>query len=175
MVLFDVVAAFPHAGENDPEIFMWPPLEWLRDNARAVNAEDPDVWHMLGSLYGRQTAGANFRDDVEEIVKGTPGFAKVVRGMIEPALFKLEGAEGATEALLTHHIDDGRVIAGTIEVAARVVDHLGKFYVLKVSNPQWQGDAHSYLKRVKVRLPSGWLTIPRRQAPPEHHEARGLR
>ena len=60
----------------------------------------------------------------------------------------------------TRFVDDGRIVAATLEKQASVIDHLGKFYVLKISGPQWEGDVHSYLKRVKVRLPNGWLTIP---------------
>ena len=56
MWCFDVVSAFPHADESSEMIFLEPPPEWKNKYGHAM------IWWMRGSLDGRRSAGANFRD-----------------------------------------------------------------------------------------------------------------
>ena len=115
---------------------MWPPLEWVQRFGAALEAADPDVWHMVASIYGRETAGANFRDDFERSMKLLPGVASITRGLIEPALYRATSAAGATCGLVTHHIDDGRAIAPTAQALEDLLKHLARYFVLKRSTIQ---------------------------------------
>ena len=60
VIHFDIVAAFPHAGEKDENVFLQPPVEWdptPEELEQIKNMVITDVlWHMLGSLYGRRPA-----------------------------------------------------------------------------------------------------------------------
>ena len=82
MRTFDVVSAFPHAAEEDPNIFMKPPREWAeeaaleeafgtRQSAAAWTQEQLDVttaranelqveyvWNLVRVLYGRRPASS---------------------------------------------------------------------------------------------------------------------
>ena len=93
-------------------------------------------------------------------MKLLPGVASITRGLIEPALYRATSAAGATCGLVTHHIDDGRAIAPTAQALEDLLKHLARYFVLKRSTIQWEGDAHSYLKRLKVRRAKGWTTLP---------------
>ena len=55
MVHFDVVAAFPHAGESSYCIYLHPPAEWQpipTELAELGPAKDGDkvLWHMVNPL-----------------------------------------------------------------------------------------------------------------------------
>ncbi len=62
MFTLDVVSAFPHAPEARDDVFMWPPKEWVGDTDVIM------AWWEQTALYGRQTAGADFRDYFEVCV-----------------------------------------------------------------------------------------------------------
>ena len=162
LVTFDVVSAFPHAEEQNEKIFMWPPAEWLqRDDVRdwmAKQGLQPNqvVWHLLRALYGRRSAGANFRDFLEAIMGTMDGF-NFKRGDEEPCAY-YDSQRGVR---MLHHIDDGRV-AGPREShdAIEVVKQLGRYMLLKVSSPVEINEAYTCLGRKRVRLERGWMTIP---------------
>jgi hypothetical protein len=67
---FDIVSAFPHAPESSEWVIVRPPQEFVEAFLAEVEAgKRPDwpageipYWRMLRSLYGRRSAGANFRD-----------------------------------------------------------------------------------------------------------------
>ena len=149
MVCFDVVSAFPHAAESSENIFMWPPLEW-DSSAYAVAM----VWHMHQSLYGRRPACANFRDWFEEVLIGMSR-AEMKRGDSQPCGYRSEPLDAA----LTHHIDDGRVVASSESIKLILV-HLAEYMLLKVSDEIVPGKAVKHLGRIKLRIPNGWVTIP---------------
>jgi hypothetical protein len=148
------VSAFPHAPEARDDVFMWPPKEWVSDSDVIM------VWWEQTALYGRQTAGADFRDYFEVCVTqvGSPALR---RGVREPTLHKeIDGG-----VVLTHHIDDVRVVGNPVSVA-KLIQGLMEFLLLKVSGPIAVGDSHEYLHRVKTRTELGWITI----ADPKHLE-----
>ena len=160
MICFDVVSAFPHSGEMTDGIYMWPPDEWRAKFEREVwedkhpgfTLEDVPVWQMVKSLYGRRTAGANFRDYFEESVKLKDGY---VRGDKEPCLFYNSSEDNA----VTHHIDDGRM-CGPDHSMNDLVSHLAGHMLLKVTGIMKPGMAVSHLRRTKVMTHDARITIP---------------
>ena len=150
MWVWDVVSAYPHSPESRENVYMRPPKEW--------NYHDKDkmVWWMRSALYGRRSAGANFRDFLEEIIMATPMLG-MVRGVTEPCCYC--SSTGEDELRLTHHIDDGRIVANR-EHGPLMISHLATFMLLKVSRPILPGTAVKHLGRTKIRLERGWVTIP---------------
>jgi hypothetical protein len=61
MFSFDIVNAFPHSPEALSDIFMWPPAQWYLAEEGSQYTEAM-LSEMMSALYGRQTAGADFRD-----------------------------------------------------------------------------------------------------------------
>ena len=160
--IVDVVSAFPHAGEPNEKIYMRPPIEWsqredvvqwLADNQLTHGTV---VWHLLRALYGRRSAGANFRDFWEAIICTMDQF-KFARGDEEPCIYY----DSSSGVRIIHHIDDGR-IAGprSGSPASLAIQELSKYMLLKVSDPVEKWDAVTYLGRKRVRLERGWMTIP---------------
>lgn len=132
---------------------MRPPDEWInkfggKDGARKV-------WRLTQSLYGRRTAGAQFRDLFEMILCSEP-FLGMVRGQHEPC-----GFFGKEAKILTfHHVDDGR-IAGGHEAFTGLFIHFTGYLLLKVGNPIQEGDAYTtYLRRKRIRIKNGWVKVP---------------
>jgi hypothetical protein len=147
MRTFDVVSAFVHAPENRVDVFMWPPREWINPYYEAM------VWHELTALYGRQTAGADFRDYFEDCTSEVAE-PKMRRGVREPAVFReLDG-----QTVMSHHIDDGRMV-GTLEKMNKLIAGLAEFLLLKVSDPIVTGCSHEYLHRTKTRKAMSFVTI----------------
>ena len=78
MAGFDVVSAFPHADESSEWIVVRPPQEFVDEFWRRRKAGEysdfPDQgvpgWYMLKALYGRRTAGADFRDYLGKVLRG---------------------------------------------------------------------------------------------------------
>ena len=149
MWCFDVVSAFPHASESAENIYMDPPKEWT-----GQSSSDPYVWKMEKSLYGRRSAGANFRDYLEEVVLAAPKF-EMIRGDSEPCCYRSQPMQTA----LTHHIDDGRIVAPEAS-GLLIIQHLATYMLLKISDMIVPGVAVSHLGRLKIRIPGGWITIP---------------
>jgi len=149
MWCWDVISAFPHAPESNDSVFMYPPAEW-----DASMYKERMVWWMRSSLYGRRSAGANFRDYLESVIISTPDFA-MIRGDAEPCCYR----SGSTDARLTHHIDDGRIVASE-PVGNELIVHLATYLLLKVTTPIYPGQAVKHLGRIKLRTPMGWVTIP---------------
>ena len=114
------------------------------------------MWWMRSALYGRSSAGATFRDFLEEIIMATPEL-NMVRGVTEPCCY-CSSAEG-DKLRLTHHIDDGRIVANR-DHGPLMLSRLATFLLLKVSKPIMAGSAVKHLGRMKVRLERGWVTIP---------------
>jgi hypothetical protein len=106
MLCFDIGSAFPHA-EEDTETYLRPPKEWKM----FFDGSEDDVWILKRSLYGRRSAGANFRDKWEEVVRAYAKEANttVMRGDIDPTIFTLP----YLHLSVTCHIDDGRAIGPT--------------------------------------------------------------
>ena len=112
--------------------------------------------HARRPLDGRQSAGSNFRDYFEEVVGKTPQ-ARVTRGVLEPTVFRgdveLEQTPGEASRpkwVMTHHIDDGWLIAPDVHSINVVVEHLRGYFILKVSDIIMDGTSMSYLKRDKT-------------------------
>ncbi len=61
---------------------------------------------MMSALYGRQTAGADFRDYFEHCLTATPE-VPMIRGLKEPTAYRKKDGT----AVVTHHIDDDRGVA----------------------------------------------------------------
>jgi hypothetical protein len=78
------------------------------------------------------------------------------RGILEPCLYT--AADDMTNML--HHVDYGRIICLTEATANTIVSHLAGFMLLKVSEPIGVGQACKYLRRTKIRIQDGWITIP---------------
>ena len=150
MWVWDVVSAFPHSPDNIDNIYMRPPREWR------YSGQERMVWWMRTSLYGRRSAGANFRDHLEDIALATPQM-HIVRGSAEPCAFR-DTSESAS-LRMTHHIDDGRIVA-SMEHGKHMIMHLATYFLLKVSDPITTGKAMRHLGRTKIRLERGWATIP---------------
>ena len=57
LVQFDIVAAFPHAAEQQPDVYMWPPLEWVQRFGAALEAATQTfgIWWQA-STGGRRRA-----------------------------------------------------------------------------------------------------------------------
>ena len=151
VVCYDVVAAFPHAGESSDSIFMWPPAEWCIENNVEIGSF---VWHMLRSLYGRGSAGANFRTLHEAIIVSVPGLELKMLHHEPCTYFCIK-----TKSMILHHIDDGRIGADT-SVILIIVRWMSRFLLLKISDEINVGDAYKYLNPTRLRSEDGWATIP---------------
>ena len=153
LVCFDVVSAFPHAAENSENIYMEAPEELDRTEF-GFAAEDDIVLWMHQSLYGRRTAGANFRDLFEEVMLAAPP-GDFQLGMSEPCAYHSK----ASDTRATHHIDDGRAL-GPAEALDTLIIHLATSMLFKVSDRITPGVAVSHLGRLKIRTDSSWITVP---------------
>ena len=151
MVVFDVVSAFIHAAEQDDKIFMEPPDEWFEKHSIERGTM---VWHMIRALYGRRTAGSDFRDLFEALVCSAKqrGFKKCEA---EPCFYFNE----QTRELVSHHIDDGRIVGPSSEISATLA-YLARYLLLKCSQEITSGCKVKYLGRMKERLEDGWRTDP---------------
>ena len=105
---------------------MRPPSEWLDDydewyamQTKEVQEELRDVpresivWQVDGNLYGRQSAAAQYRDRLEEIITNKLPKEKYnfQRGKLDACVYRCT----KTETVLIHHIDDFD-IAGREEI-----------------------------------------------------------
>jgi len=151
VAILDIVSAFIHALEQNPNVFMRPPLEWYKANKIEVGTM---VWHMLHNLYGRKSAGATFRDFWESVVCSTPK-AEIVRLENEPCMYYSE----KTKVQLVHHVDDAR-LTGPEDAQRQVTAHLSRFMLMELSEPVKEGLAYKYLGNSKIGIARGWITKP---------------
>ena len=164
MVVFDAMSAFLHAPEKSDMVFMKAPDEWCD---MVGIPKGSTVWEMLKSLYGRRTAGANFRDLFEAIMISVPGM-DFVRGNAEPCFYFSDKAKTG----IIHHVDDGKV-SGTMQTTNAVVAWSSKYLLLKVSPPIQAGMSFKFLGRVKVRTEMGFNTFPDKKLVGNIHTALG--
>ena len=65
----DICCAFPHAVEKDT-VYMRPPREWCDTYVSKDGVSGHEYqWLLVMSLYGRRTAGANWREHFEKVMK----------------------------------------------------------------------------------------------------------
>jgi hypothetical protein len=160
IVRYDVVSAFPHA-EEKRDVYMRAPPEYLYEFQRRRQAgEYQELLHvekplikLVGSLYGRRTASADFRDYMEEAVLAADG--QYVRGILEPTLYYSENHDTA----MTHHVDDG-TICGPDDRMMGLIENLMKFMLLKYGDFEGPGSLAATLGRQKMRLEDGFITEP---------------
>ena len=93
-------------------------------------------------MYGRRTAGSNFRDGFEKAMK-VFGFA---RGASEPALYY----HGEKKLTCTHHVDDGRRV-GPVRELMKFQDYLKTAMLVKMSGLMVPGTNSAHLGDTKVR------------------------
>ena len=98
-------------------VMMKPPQEWLEDydvwlvsQPKEIQDELKDVpaseivWQVDGNLYGRQSAAAQYRDRLEEILTEELPKEKYsfTRGKLDACVYKCQ----LTGTVLIHHVDD---------------------------------------------------------------------
>jgi len=150
MIVLDVVSEFVHAHEKEIMTFLEAPDEW-----KAMQSGMDDlVWQLVQSLYGKRTAGTNFRDFWEAIMCSVPDH-NYVRGDVEPCLYHSE----SHHVNLLHHVDDGRV-CGPQNALNELIAFLSLYLLLKISEPISTGMAYKYLNRVRLRIENGWVIMP---------------
>jgi hypothetical protein len=158
-VFFDVVSAFLHAWEDNQQVYMMPPKEWFELRDILVGS---CVWRMVRSLYGRRTAGANFRDAWEQVLLGYEvNGERFQRGTTEPCVYTLKSAF----LTVSHHVDDGRIMGPRLEVL-RFLEYLKTKVLLKCSPVLSPGCSCEHLGDLKIRTRRGWVTVPN----PKHLE-----
>ena len=93
----DVVSASPHAPE-EADVFMQAPKEWMEAHGKTLAM---GCWRLVRSLYGRRTAGGNFRDFFEKTMKEVKN-TDFDRCPEEPCLYR----DKLSDVALLHHVDD---------------------------------------------------------------------
>ena len=117
----DVVAAFliglDQAAAKGRPVFLYPPSEWdLQEWLKGKSAELKNyfhgaskkdiVWRQDGNLYGRRTAGATYRAELEELLTihiQSRGY-KFQTGTKDPCVYRCS----QSSVRLLHHVDDIR-------------------------------------------------------------------
>ncbi len=96
----DICCAFPHAKEKE-KVYMRPAKEWCEEFVDEDGTSGYDyVWLLVMSLYGRRTAGANWREHFEMVMKKfSPTLERDLR---DPCLFH----DRRLDLDLVHHVDD---------------------------------------------------------------------
>lgn len=147
---FDVGSAFLHALEENEEVYMDPPEEWFAEDETRRGR----IWWMKRSLYGRQTAGRDFREFFEAVLMNMPG-AGFTQSEADVCMYY----SPVFDLALIHHVDDGR-LGGPMNAINETVKYLCEYILLEVSTAITAGDAVDFLKRTKVRTELGWVTLP---------------
>ncbi|CAE8663765.1 unnamed protein product [Polarella glacialis] len=170
----DVIAAFliglDCGDAYGSPIFMRPPTEWNIQNWLATQgagvqaafrgATHKDIVMRLdGNLYGRRTAGAVYRHELEEILTNRlkdQGYA-FVRGQKDPTTYSCQ----ITQIWLLHHIDDFRAI-GPPEALLKLFkdEGLAKHLDLKRGDLESLETMVEVLGRRKLRSEGMIATIP---------------
>ena len=109
---------------------------------------------MKKALYGRRTAGADFRDYFETVLVSGVEFK---RGTADPCVYY----NPKRQLILTHHIDDGRIVGKPSE-SKTFVKEFSKYVILKTTGPLKAGQGFLHLNRMKVMCDDGWITVPER-------------
>ena len=104
-------------GDNRGQsVMMVPPREWLEQYDEWLVSQPDDVrweldnvpaseivWQVDGNLYGRQSAAAQYRDRLEEILASElKGDYEFIRGKLDACIYRCQ----KTGTVLLHHIDD---------------------------------------------------------------------
>ncbi|CAE8683062.1 unnamed protein product [Polarella glacialis] len=170
----DVIAAFliglDCGDAYGSPVFMRPPTEWNIQNWLATQgagvqaafrgATHKDiVWRLDGKLYGRRTAGAVYRHELEEILTNRlkdQGYA-FVRGQKDPTTHSCQ----ITQIWLLHHIDDFRA-TGPPEALLKLFrnEGLAKHLDLKRGDVESLETTVEVLGRRKFRSEGMIATIP---------------
>ena len=79
---------------------------------------DDCILQLKANLYGRRTAGRNWRDKIEAVIKQVPE-TNFKRSASDPCVF----GDQITGAVVTHHVDDIRG-TGPAELCLRVIEYL---------------------------------------------------
>ena len=105
-------------------------------------------------MCGRRTAGAVFRDELEEILVNLPGL-KLIRGTRDACVYY----DSSTKLLLLHHVDDVRV-AGPKKVRLSFFVELSKRVPLKQGPEEGIGAKIDVLGRSRYRLEDAIVSVP---------------
>ena len=99
--------------------------EWTQEQfdattARANELQVEFVWNLVRVLYDRRPASSLYRDLFEEVVLSPASpITDFKRGVVEPCVYH----SPSTRCVLTHHIDDGRIV-GPGHVMAEILRFL---------------------------------------------------
>jgi len=151
VISMDAVSAYLHAKESKDDCFMYPPVEWEEHNNIKSGSK---IWKLEQSLYGRRTAGCQFRDFFEALATACPEL-QLVRGHHEPCgYFSREH-----NLLILHHVDDIRM-CGPHHSMTMVIQHMSQYLLLKISPPIGEDMSYDYLHRRRIRIKDGWIKVP---------------
>ena len=157
-------------------VLMRPPKEWLEEYDEWFAKARPEIqeqmrgvpkeeilWQVDGNLYGRQSAAAQYRDRLEEILtKELPKekyFFK--RGKLDACVFRCT----CTGIVLVHHIDDFDVCGPADLLQDLLQVQLPKCGCkLKMGELEWPGEASTstseFLGRKKILVENAVVTLP---------------
>ncbi len=174
---FDIVCAFtigmdPGDAEGRPVLVRTcsehqPFIEaWIKENRPDWIGYDWSCFHLkvIGNLYGRRTAAATYRDELEEVIVGKLGHRgyAFTRGVKDACLYKCK----KTGIMIFHHVDDGKVV-GTPEQCQALLDtELSQWLELKKTDVQLPGTKVEILKKTSLRLEDAYITL----SNPKHAE-----
>ena len=125
----DVVPAFPHAPEA-PDVFVRAPKEWMDAHGYTRSM---GCWRLNQSLYGRRTAGGNFRDFFEKTVREFKN-TDFDRCPEEQCLYRCK----LTNVALLRHVDDEKT-HGPDEIHDGVLDEIEKQLLTKRGERMFSG------------------------------------
>jgi hypothetical protein len=149
----DVVAAFPHADEQDT-VTLKPPLEWM-EQYQFVLGDERDaiefVWMLDQSLYGRRTAANNWdRHFVQTLKELRPNMLRCAK---EPCLhYDLD-----SKVALLHHVDDITLVGPSQEILLLMCD-LQTRLLIKSGTLEETDAVSDFLRTKKTRLQNGLIT-----------------
>ncbi|CAE8654540.1 unnamed protein product [Polarella glacialis] len=171
----DVISAFligKDAGDSDGNpVYMRPPKEWMpvfktwlssqpkEVQQKYAGAELRDIcWQFVGNLYGRRTAGAVYRDELEYVMVEKPkdhGF-RFARGRRDPCVYRC----ATTGTTIVHHVDDFRA-TGSVKDLTRLFDtELAGYLKLKKGAREEVGTKVDVLGKTKLRTEDAVVTLP---------------
>ena len=158
----DVTCAYPHAEETamiavrcPPEYKAWAKQQ-IEDGLLDMPEEELDdcVLQLKTNLYGRRTAGRNWRDKFEEVIKQVPE-KNFKRSASDPCVF----VDQITGAVVTHHVDDIRG-TGPTELCEKVIEYLSSQLWVRWDPLETEGCVGKFLKRTKRRQEKHMTTEP---------------
>jgi hypothetical protein len=142
---FDVRRAFLHTPIRE-DVWIEPPPEW-------PNPHD-EVWHLRCTLYGLQEAMVDFDTYFDEVVQGKVSYEGypvlgMSRNLTDPASWRGEGVN------MAKHVDDGIVVGKSHDIDA-MLEKLGKYFILKVTDELSIGHQEKLLGSLITRTPDGF-------------------